>query len=190
MAFRDKPGRRREALRDELAAQVQATLAVLALLGGAVQAHFVGADEMDDLVPSGREQLGDQLAMAAPPQGLGAQEARHGLGERGGEGALPRLAAHSSGVAAEGRRGDASEALLAGFPAPSAPELDGMPVADPSRLERRCQRLLAELWVSARHREAPNIHERLDTGPSQTLDELGGRPRPMADREGAHERQA
>ena len=123
-----------------------------------------GAEQVDDLVPAGRQQLGDQAPVAPPPDGLGAHEAGRRPGELGGEGGLPRFRPHPRGVAAEGGDADAAEVLLARLAAPAPAELDRVPVADAGFVEGVGERNLVELRIAARVREAADVDEGLDTG--------------------------
>src|SRR5919202_1422317 len=100
-------------LGDERAAEIEPSVADVALIVEAMPLDLVCADEVEDVVAAGREQLGDQPAVAAPPRRLGAHEA----GRRRREGALERLlplgAGDARGVAPERRDANAREPLLA-----------------------------------------------------------------------------
>ncbi len=143
-------------------------------------------DEMNDFVTTGDEELRDEAAVAAPPGCLGAHEARRRLDQRGLERLLPFGSSHPRGVAPEGRRANAAEALLAGFAGPSAAELQRVPVGDGRGIERLGERLLVELWVPARARESPNVDQRLGSRFPQALHELLGRPRSVPNRQESH----
>src|SRR5579859_1120860 len=91
---------------DEVPADVQAPIADLAVESELVVLRLPGADEVEDLVTARDEQVCDQAAMAAPPERLGAHEARRRLGERPLQGLLPRRRRHPGGVAPERRRLD------------------------------------------------------------------------------------
>src|SRR2546421_12810908 len=62
--------------RHEMPAKEQFSVAVVGIVGGFVRAPLARPDEMDDLVAARGEELGDQAAVAAPPERLRAHEAR------------------------------------------------------------------------------------------------------------------
>jgi hypothetical protein len=103
---------------------------------------------VDDLVPPGDEELGDQAPVGASPESLGAHQARSGLRERLGEPALPVVGSHPGGVAAERADPDAAEALLAGLAAAPAAQFLRVPVGDSGFLQCRGERGLPELRVA------------------------------------------
>src|SRR5689334_4688838 len=115
---------------DELPTQVEAAVADLALIVEAMGLRGAGPEEVEDVVAAGDQELGDQTAVAAPPERLGAHEARRRLGERGRERLLPFRAAHPRRVAAERGHAKAAEPLLSRLAAPAPAELDGVPVLD------------------------------------------------------------
>jgi len=110
---------------------------------------LVRAEEVEDLVAAGREELGDEAAVAPLPGRLCAQEARRGLRERLGERPLPLRPFHPRCIAAEGRRRDAVETLLAGLSTAPPAELRSVAVADPGRRHGEGQGLPVELRVPA-----------------------------------------
>src|SRR5690242_15883107 len=91
----------------EMPAKEQFSVAIVGLVGRFVRELLARADEVDDLVAPRGEELGDQAAVAAPPERLRAHEARRWLGERGGERLLPLRPAHPRGVAPKRRGADA-----------------------------------------------------------------------------------
>src|SRR5438105_5897386 len=141
---------------------------------------------MNDGLSAGGQQLRDQPAMAAPPDGLGAHEARRGLRKGGCERRLPLGRPHTGGVAAEGGDPQAAEPALAGLTASPPAELDGVPVRDACVLHRCLKRRLVELRVAPGAGEAADVDERPNTGTTQRLDELVERPYAVTDRENGH----
>src|SRR4051795_8351784 len=93
-----------------------------------VRLAVAGLEQVDHLVAPGMQELGDQAAVAPPPERLRTHEAGLGLCERRSESALPRCRAHSRGIAAEGGDPDAAEALLPGLPAQPPTEVDRVAV--------------------------------------------------------------
>src|SRR5438105_14822639 len=138
---------------------------------------------MDDFVAPCDEKLGDQAPVAAPPDRLGAHEARRRASERLGERLLPCGSPHPRGVAPEGSHAQAGEPLLARLAAEAAAELDRVLVHDAGLLERVTQRALVELWVAARAGKAADVDQRFDSGLLQRLNELFERPDSVANRE-------
>src|SRR5579884_1802049 len=171
---------------DELAAEVEAAVADLALIVETMLLCLAGSDQVDDLVAAGDEELRDQAAMAAPPEGLGAREARRRLGKRARERRLPFVAAHARRIAAEGGDPDAVESLLARLAAATPAELDCVPVLDPGCAECLAERALVELRVAARPGEAPHVDERPHVCGAKRRDELLERADPVADRADEH----
>ena len=111
------------------------------------------------MLAAGHEQLRDQPPVAAPPERLGAHEARGGLCERIPQRRLPPIRPHSRRVAAERTDPEAGESLLARLAGSPAAELDGMAIRDSRTFERRGQRLLVELRVATRARKATDVDE-------------------------------
>src|SRR5919201_5976747 len=138
---------------------------------------------MDDGLASDREELGDQAAVTAPPDGLGTHEAGSRLGQLLGESVLPGLRPHPRGVAAEGGDPDAGELLLARLAGSPAAEFSRMAVRDPGLLERPTERSLVELRVPAGAREAAHVDERLDVRLPEGFHELFQRTNSVANRE-------
>src|SRR5690348_591707 len=131
---------------------------------------------MDDLVAAGGEQLGDQAPVTAPPERLGAHEARVGVGERGCERLLPFPRRHPRRVAAEGGDPDTAEALLPGLATATTAELDRVPVRDARLFEGSGERGLVELGMTARARETAHVRERPDARCAEQLQQLVDRP--------------
>ena len=77
---------------------------------------------MHHLVAPCDEQLCDQPPVAAPPHGLGAEEAGSRFLKRRGERLLPLGPAHPRRVTPEGRRPDAAESLFTRLAAAAPPE--------------------------------------------------------------------
>jgi hypothetical protein len=121
-----------------------------------------GANHVRHGIAARDEQLGDQTPVAPRPEGLGAHEARRGLGERLVQGSLPLGGSHPGRVAAKCGNADAGETLFTGLAAAPAPELDGVAVRDSGRSERLRERRLTELGVAPGTRKSPHVHERLD----------------------------
>src|SRR5205085_7358312 len=134
---------------DPRAAQVEGAVPHLRLIVEPVALAAAGAEQVDDLVAARRQQLRNQPAVAAPPDGLGAHEAGRRPDELGLEGGLPVLRPHPCRVAPEGRNANAAEVLLAGLAAQALAEPDGMSVADAVNGERVGERSLVELRVPA-----------------------------------------
>src|SRR5919201_4259346 len=111
-------------LGNQRAADVEPAVSHLRLIVKPVSIAAPRAEQVDDLPAAGGQELRDQAPVAAPPDRLGAHEAWRRLGELGGEGALPRLASHPRGVAAESPDADTGELLLARLAAPAPSELD------------------------------------------------------------------
>src|SRR5919206_2575834 len=109
----------------EMPAKEQFSLAVVGVVRGLVRPSLARPDEVDDLLAARNEELRDQAPVAAPPERLGAHEARRGLRERGGERLLPLRPPHPCGVAPERRSADAGEPFLAGLAGEAPAELDG-----------------------------------------------------------------
>src|SRR5262249_59516815 len=94
---------------------------------------------------------------------------------------LPAIRAPSRRVAAEGRRAEARELLLARLAAPAPAQLDGVAVDDAGVVERCDQRSLVELRVPPRAREAADVDQRLDVRFFERFGQLGKRANPLAD---------
>ena len=135
---------------------------------------------MQDLVAPRGEQLGDQLAVAPAPVGLGAHEAGDRLLERRGESLLPLGTADARGVAAERGGPDASETLLSRLAAEASAERFDMAVGDAGVGHGAGKGALVELRVSAGAGEAADVHEGLNTGLAEHVDEGFARSRSMA----------
>jgi hypothetical protein len=144
-----------------------------------------GSEKVDDFVPAGVEELRDQPAVALPPEGLGAHEARGGVGKGAREGVLPFSRRHPRGVAAEAGNADAREPRLAGLAAPPPAKLDGVPVADPGSLHRRCESAVVELRMPPRAGKPADVDERAHPGFDEADEQLVGAPGAVTDREDA-----
>src|SRR5947209_18100419 len=92
-------------LGDQCATDMELSVPDLGLVVEPVRPAPARPEEVDDGLAAGREELGDQPAVAAPPHRLGAHEAGRGLREGRRECRLPRRGAHAGGVTTE--RGDA-----------------------------------------------------------------------------------
>jgi hypothetical protein len=142
-----------------------------------------GAQEVDDVLAAGNEQLGDQTPVTPLPGRLGAHERWRWLGQLPGKSVLPVGGSHPGRVASEGRDTDAAELLLAGLAAPAAAELDRVTVRDSRFVERATKGSLVELGVPAGTREAPDVDEGLDAGLTERLDQLLQWTQSVTDRE-------
>ncbi len=145
-----------------------------------------GPDQVLDLVASSAQQLGDQPAVATPPERLGAHEARRRAGERVGERPLPGLRPHPRRVAAECGHTDAGEELLTRLAASTASELDGVHVLDPRVVKQSGEWVPIELRVPPRAREAADVDERLHFRLREPGDQLVDRPRPVSNGVNTH----
>jgi hypothetical protein len=133
------------------------------------------------LLACGEKVVGDDPAVAAPPNRFGAHDyasmltavfpkQRQPRGERGRQGivrVVPKAAHSPIGI----RRG-----LSAARLSPEAAELGDMLVADLPRRERIREALLIELWVSARPRHRPYVDNEVDTGLPQEIGKFDDRP--------------
>src|ERR687897_3805207 len=147
---RNFPPRR---LDNQLTAEVEAAVADLGVVREPVPLDAAG-EQVQHVAPARREELGDQLPVAAPPNRLGTEETGRRLLERGGQRALPLLRSHARRVAAERGRADAAESLLAGLAAAAASQRLGMPIGDPGCAQRLVQRVSVELRIPPRGGEA------------------------------------
>src|SRR5689334_1442369 len=124
--------------------------------------------------------------MALLPRRLGAHEAGRGLRQLRVERGLPLVRAHARGVAAERRRANAREVVLARLAAAAAAELDRVAVDDPVVVERVTQPSLVELRVAARAGKAAHVDERLHAGVAQRFGQFLERANAVADGEHMH----
>lgn len=139
---------------------------------------------MHDSEAACHEEIGDEAAVALPPGGLRAHEARRPRrAERIIEGDLPLGRSHPCRIASEGGLGETREALLSRFAAQAAAEPDRVAVADLGRFESRTERGLAELGVSARRRKAAYVDECPNAGLPEAGDKLFDWAPPMPDGE-------
>src|SRR6266571_9172811 len=129
-------------------AEVEAAVTDLGLGVEPVGLVPAGPEKVDDRLAAGDQELGDQPPVTPPPEGLGAHEARKGLGQRARQGLLPGVRSHPGRITPKRCGADTREALLAGFAAAPAAELLRVPVGDTRRLEGCPERLLVELRVS------------------------------------------
>src|SRR5262245_1408043 len=121
------------------------------------------AEEVDDLVSAGCQELRDQPPVAAGPERLGAQEAgRCRVGESRRERGLPGVGSHTCGVASKRCDADAGELVLAGLSAEPTAELDGVAVGDADVREGVSKRSLVELRVATGRRIAAHVDQRPD----------------------------
>lgn len=171
---------------DEGAAKIEVAVARLGFGQGLVLLSFARSEEVHDVVPAGVEEFGDQASVAAPPEGLRAQEAGGWFRDRCGERRLPSLGAHAGGVAPERGDTDAAEGVLARFADETTSEFNCMSVGDAALLERSSESGLVELRVVTRTREAPHIDERDDAGLANDGREFVDGPSPVADRPDDH----
>jgi hypothetical protein len=167
-------------LGDELAAEVQGSSAIVSFLGRGVRTVFVRTDQVNDLVSTRGEQLGDQTAVAPPPERLGTHHTGCWSSNYTLERMLPLGLSHPGGVASEGACPDAGEALLAGLTAPASAELDLVPIVDSGLGQGSRKRLLVELGVTAGARKTTHVEERLDAGAPKCVDELLQRTCPVS----------
>lgn len=130
-----------------MAAQVEPSVADLAVESELVLLGLAVPDEVEDRVPAGDQQISDQPPMAPPPERLGAHETRCRLLERAIESLLPGVGRHPRRIAPEGGGVDAGEPLLAELAASPSAELDLVAIRDPGRAERRGEPRLVELWM-------------------------------------------
>ena len=112
-----------------------------------MSAPLAGANDVHHLVATRDEKVGDQAAMAAPPERLGAHEAGGRVVQGGSERLLPLVRRHSRGVAPETRGSDAPVSVRIGLAAPPATELDRVNVRDAGRVERFPERRVTEMRV-------------------------------------------
>jgi len=143
-------------------------------------------DQVDDLMASCGQEVGDQAPMAATPVGLGTHEARPRLVERDGERFLPGGQGHAGRVAPESRDPDAVEPLFSRLGASPPAELDGVTVGDAPVAEGARERRLVELRVALRAREPSHVDERLRACLPERLDELLGGPCSVSDGQEPH----
>lgn len=173
-------------LRDEVPAKEEISAAVLRVVRRPVRLSTAWREQVHDIVAASRQQLRDEAPVAAPPQGLGAHQARGRPVERVGEGRLPRLTGHPGRVASERRLAQAREPLLAGFAASTPAELHRVDVRDVRVGKRPRERFPVELRVSARSGKLPDVDEGARADLRETVQELLGGPGPVTDREDAH----
>lgn len=137
------------------------------------------------LLPCGQKVVGNDPAVAAPPNRFSAHD--HASlptasfpepGQAGGEGGcqgvvcvVPKAAHSPIGI---GRR------LGAARPSPQAAELGNMLVADLARLQRSGKCFQIKLRVGARPRYRPYVDNVVDAGLPQQIDKFGDRPGRMA----------
>jgi hypothetical protein len=111
-------------------------------------------------------------------QGEGCPSSREGL--------LPLGRAHPGGVASEGGYPEAAEPLLTGLVSQPPAELDCVAVGDAGAADRVAERLLVELRIPSRAREAAYVDEGLCARLLEHRNELFDRPHAVADRKNAH----
>src|SRR6266700_8030251 len=182
-AVRSRSGRRSS---HENVADIELALPDVRLVVEAVRPALVRADQVHDLVAAGRQELGDQAPVAAPPGCLGAHEAGSRLREGLAEGLLPRGRAHPRSVAPEGGHAQAREPLLSRLAAEAAAQLDRVPVGDPGLGQSGFEGTLVELRVPARARKAADVDERGYACGGQDLEQLLERTGTVADGKDAH----
>src|SRR5438067_2132109 len=129
-------------------AKVEATVANLRLVPEPMRLSPRGAEQVQNRVAVGDEELGDQPPVAPPPNGLRAHEAGDGLRDLLVERRLPLGVAHPCRVAAESTDAKATEAFFARFAAAPAAELDRVAVGDACAGERVRDRGPVELRVA------------------------------------------
>ena len=133
------------------------------------------------LLACGEKVVGDDPAVAAPPDGFGAHDHAPVLtasfpepGQAGGEGGcqgvvriVPKAAHPPIGVG----RGLSAARLSA-----ETAELGDMLVADLPRRQRFREALLIELRIGARPRHRPYVDNEIDAGLPQEIDKFDDRP--------------
>ena len=127
----------------------------------AMELRVLGAEDVPHLDAPGRQRVSDELAVAPRGEGFGAQDGRRpplGKFDQPHECRAKRRCAHVVGVAAKAR------VLPTGIrrvPArrATAAEVGLVPVRDSRRCQRPGERLPREVWVAARRRIAPHIHD-------------------------------
>src|SRR5438093_989738 len=162
----------------ELAAVVDQTIVGHAREGGeAVRRRRPVPDGVPDVDAPREERIGDQLAMAAPGDRLGAEDGGRSLAgevEQPVELGLELGRLHVVGIGAEGRArpGDVGRVALA----VASPAQTGKPgVGDASRREGVSERLAREVRMPARRREATHVGDAEDAVcPHQIEERLGG----------------
>src|SRR5262245_8565843 len=175
----------RSFLRDEAATQEEPPSPYLRLIVEPMALPPPGPPEVAHRVAPRRQELGDQAAVAALPRRLCAHEARRGLSELAREGLLPVGRAHPGGVAPEGGYPEAAEPLLTRFVSQPPAELDCAAVGDARGADGVAERLLVELRIPSRAREAAYVDEGLRARLLEHCHELLDRPRAVADRKNA-----
>jgi hypothetical protein len=146
--------------------------AALAVETELVRLRLAGPDQVEDGMSLGDEQVGDQPAMAPPPERLGTHEARRRMFQRTAVRRLPGVGRHPGRITAEGGRVDAGESLLTGLAAAPAAELDLVAVRDRCCAQPLGQRRLVELRMPARAGKAPDVDQRLNTGGAENYQEF------------------
>ena len=169
-----------------MAAEVEPSLTILTDVPRAVPLHAARGEDVNHVMATRREQLRDQAAVATPPRGLRAHEARSRLREGRLEGRLPFRCRHAGRVAPERADGDACETLLAGLVAPFAAQLDRVPIFDSSLREHGGEGVTVELRVPSRGGKTADVDKCSDGGAVQTLHQFRRRTHPMADRHDSH----
>src|SRR5512132_392776 len=129
---------------------------------------------MHHLVAPRDEQLCDQPPVAAPPHGLGAEEAWSRLLQRRGERLLPLGPAHPRRVTPEGRRPDAAETLFTRLAAAAPAQRFRMAVLDAGLGKAARKRDLVELRIPSRARVAPDVDDRSNFRLPKHLEKLFG----------------
>ena len=141
-------------------------------------------DDMQHVMAAMAQQVGDQPAMAAPPQHFGAQQRRASPGrqrQRPLQGVRELGTGHVVRIPLEG--GVAPCAVGRAGLDQSPPAQPGQPqIGDARARQRLAHGFAGEPGMAARPREATHVGDRLDPVVPQQRHEVVPRPRGMADR--------
>lgn len=153
------------------------------VLDGTAEVH-----DVDHPVPLGHKPVGDEPAVAAPPEPLRAQEGHPLLLGQGNDPLHVSLEPFAEHVVREVPEALGTPSLVGGGlpqsrPAIAAQFLPQPHIGDPSRLQGLRKSLLGEVGIALGAREGPNIHEDLDAISGQEGKEIREAPGGMAYRE-------
>jgi uncharacterized cupredoxin-like copper-binding protein len=151
-----------------------------------VRLRFARPDEVDDVMASDDEEIGDQATVTALPERLRAHEAGSGFCKRRRKLVLPLAPAHARRVASERSDPHAAEPLLARLTAPPASELDRVAVADAFCGQGGRERLAVELRIAPRAWIPTHVDERFCSCLPQGFDQLVAGTGSVADGQDAH----
>jgi hypothetical protein len=139
-----------------------------------VQLGLCPAHDVPHTNSRGLQVIGNQRPMAPPPYRLRTHDARPlptGRLEQSFDPTSEPFRLHVIRIAAEGIVSPAGISRVR-TRSPSAAEFRCVHILDPDRLELGAQRVLVEMWGSARSRKTPHVNQRFDPVDGEQLDKL------------------